>query len=112
MTAIDGGEGYSVVPDRCVVSVDCRVTPGHDAGWAERLVRELCRSLDDEIPTRRPTIVEAQNSWPAYRLPPTSRPARPRRLPGRRERPAGGDYRTPEKVLRAMTIRWIWLVPS
>jgi len=73
VTAITGGEGYSVVPDRCVISVDCRLTPRYDAGWAERLLRDVCRSLDDEIPSRQPTIVEAQASWPAYRLPAASR---------------------------------------
>lgn len=73
VTGIRGGEGYSVVPDRCVVSVDVRLTPRHDAGWADRLVRELCRSLDGAIPSRQPTTIEPEETWPAYQLPATSR---------------------------------------
>lgn len=73
VTGISGGEGYSVVPDRCVVSVDIRLTPRHDAEWADHLVRELCRSLDGAIPSRQPTTIEPEETWPAYQLPATSR---------------------------------------
>jgi succinyl-diaminopimelate desuccinylase len=75
VTAIHGGEGYSIVPDRCIVSVDVRLTPRYDAMWADSLVRHLCRSLDETIPSPRPTTVEPETTWPAYRLSPTSRVA-------------------------------------
>jgi succinyl-diaminopimelate desuccinylase len=68
VTAISGGDGYSVVPDRCLVSVDIRLTPEHDARWADRLVGALCRTLDEAFPSRRPTTVEPETSWPAYQL--------------------------------------------
>ncbi|HEV3363757.1 MAG TPA: M20/M25/M40 family metallo-hydrolase [Acidimicrobiia bacterium] len=73
VTGIAGGEGHSVVPDRCSVSVDIRLTPTFDAAWAEAVVRKTCASVDDEIPGRRPTVVEPDGTWPAYRLPETSR---------------------------------------
>lgn len=73
VTGIQGGEGYSIVPDRCTLAVDIRLTPRHDAGWAEHLLRDVCRSLDAVIPSRRPTVVEPDATWPAYRLPATSK---------------------------------------
>jgi succinyl-diaminopimelate desuccinylase len=72
VTAISGGQGYSIVPDRCTVSVDIRLTPRHDADWAEGLVGEMCRSLDETIPSRQPTMIERDSTWPAYRLPASS----------------------------------------
>jgi succinyl-diaminopimelate desuccinylase len=72
VTAISGGEGYSIVPDRCIVSLDVRLSPRHDAGWAEKLVRDVCRTLDTAIPSRRPTHVEPETTWPAYQLPASS----------------------------------------
>lgn len=73
VTGIHGGQGYSIVPDRCTVSVDIRLTPRHDATWADGLVREVCRLLDETMPSRRPTVVEPDTTWPAYRLPVASR---------------------------------------
>jgi len=73
VTSISGGDGYSTVPDRCTVSVDIRVTPTHDGTWAADLVREVCGSVDEEIPSRQPTVVEPEGTWPAYQLPSTSR---------------------------------------
>jgi succinyl-diaminopimelate desuccinylase len=73
VTGIDGGQGYSIVPDRCTLSVDVRLTPRYDAAWADHFLRETCRLLDESIPSRQPTLVEPQGTWPAYRLPETSR---------------------------------------
>ena len=73
MTGISGGDGYSIVPDRCTVSIDVRLTPTYDAAWADHLVRTVCGSLDAEIPSRQATVIEPHGTWPAYRLPSTSR---------------------------------------
>lgn len=72
VTGIQGGQGYSVVPDRCRLSLDVRLTPRHDAAWAEGLVRRLCETIDQAFPSRRPTAVEPRTTWPAYRLAETS----------------------------------------
>lgn len=68
VTAIGGGEGFSVVPDRCEISVDVRTTPGFGPADAERLVRRLVGEFDAGAPGPRPTEVAPVASWPAYRL--------------------------------------------
>jgi len=73
VTAITGGAGYSVVPDRCAVSVDVRLTPRFDDRWADELVRGLCHSLDETMPSPLPTLVVPDSTWPAYRLPAASK---------------------------------------
>jgi succinyl-diaminopimelate desuccinylase len=75
VTAIGGGEGFSVVPDRCTVNVDVRSTPGFGPAEAERLVRGVVSAFDAAAPGPRPTGVEAVASWPAYRLERDRQPA-------------------------------------
>jgi succinyl-diaminopimelate desuccinylase len=63
VTAIHAGEGFSVVPDRCVVNVDVRLTTTFAADEARALLAEVA------APDRQPsTTVEYEESWPAYRL--------------------------------------------
>jgi succinyl-diaminopimelate desuccinylase len=69
VTAIHGGEGYSIIPDRCEVSVDARLTPTFDRAAAEELVRHLAEVVDRQVPGARPSEIRARESWPAYRLP-------------------------------------------
>lgn len=68
VTSVSGGEGFSVVPDRCDVEVDVRLTPRFDAGRAEFLLRGAAAALDAEHPGPSPTAVELHPGWPAYRL--------------------------------------------
>ncbi len=76
VTFIHGGEGFSVVPDTCEVGVDFRLTPRFDGVEAETLLQEMVADLDATTPAPRPTTVEWQPGWPAYRLPATSPLAR------------------------------------
>jgi succinyl-diaminopimelate desuccinylase len=69
VTAISGGEGYSVVPDLCVVNVDVRLTPVFDSQAALRTVRESAAAADDDWPGTQSTCVEVTTSWPPYALP-------------------------------------------
>jgi succinyl-diaminopimelate desuccinylase len=69
VTAIHGGMGYSIIPDRCEVSVDARLTLTFDQAAAEELVRQLVEAVDRQVPGDRPTEIRARESWPAYRLP-------------------------------------------
>jgi succinyl-diaminopimelate desuccinylase len=69
VTAIHGGMGYSIIPDRCEVSVDTRLTPTFDRAAAEELVRQLVDEVDRQVPGGRPSEIRARESWPAYRLP-------------------------------------------
>lgn len=69
VTAISGGEGYSVVPDLCVVNVDVRLTPAFDAQAALKTVRAAAGAADEHWPGTQPTYVEVTTSWPPYALP-------------------------------------------
>ena len=69
VTAMRGGAGYSVIPDRCEVSVDARLTPSFDQAAAEQLVQHLVDDLDRQVKGGRPSEIQAGESWPAYRLP-------------------------------------------
>jgi succinyl-diaminopimelate desuccinylase len=81
VTAIGGGEGFSVVPDRCSLNVDVRTTPGFGPPRAERLVRGVVAAFDEATtaeagtPGPRPTEVEPVAAWPAYRLDGAAQPA-------------------------------------
>lgn len=76
VTFIHGGDGFSVIPDVCEVGIDFRLTPLFEADRAEALLRELVTDLDATTPAPRPTTIELQPGWPAYRLPPASLLAR------------------------------------
>ena len=69
VTAISGGEGYSVVPDLCVVNVDVRLTPAFDSHAALATVGAAAAATDDGWPGTQPTYVEVTTSWPPYALP-------------------------------------------
>lgn len=69
VTAINGGEGYSVVPDLCVVNVDVRLTPTFDTRAGLDLIRDAVAGTDQDWPGTRPTYVEVTMSWPPYALP-------------------------------------------
>ncbi|WP_327170058.1 M20/M25/M40 family metallo-hydrolase [Streptomyces sp. NBC_01336] len=75
VTAIRGGEGFSVTADRCELNVDVRTTPGFDAEAAETLVRKAAAGLDAELPGFAPTVVTPVACWPAFQLQPDEQPA-------------------------------------
>jgi succinyl-diaminopimelate desuccinylase len=75
VTSCHGGQGFSVVPGRCEVSVDIRTTPGFDAVSAERLIRAAVAALDDRVPAPRPTGITPVAAWPPYRLGAGQQPA-------------------------------------
>ncbi len=68
VTAIDAGQGYSVVPDLCTVNVDIRTTPAFDGTRAADLVTDVVTAVDAAWPTTPPTLVEAHTRWPPYAL--------------------------------------------
>jgi len=69
VTGVQGGNGYSTIPDACVVRVDVRLTPSFGAADAKAVVRDACAAIDRRHPTREPTRLDVEGSWPAYRLP-------------------------------------------
>lgn len=68
VTAIHGGEGYTIVPDTCEVDVDVRLTPTFNAVRATSLLHAAARTVDEQWPTGHPTAIDFNESWPAYRL--------------------------------------------
>ncbi|MFF0170693.1 M20 family metallopeptidase [Streptomyces prasinus] len=75
VTAFHGGEGFSVVADRCELNVDVRTTPAFDAHDAETLVRKAVAELDAELPGPAPTRITPIACWPPFQLRPHEQPA-------------------------------------
>ncbi|MFH9561184.1 M20 family metallopeptidase [Streptomyces globisporus] len=75
VTAVHGGEGFSVTADRCDLNVDVRTTPAFDARQAETLVRGVAAELDAELPGPAATQVAPLASWPPFQLQPDEQPA-------------------------------------
>lgn len=69
VTAISGGEGYSAVPDLCVVNVDVRLTPAFDSQAALGIIRNAAATVDRDWPGTQPTYLEVTTSWPPFALP-------------------------------------------
>jgi succinyl-diaminopimelate desuccinylase len=69
VTAISGGEGYSMVPDLCTINVDLRLTPTLDDQAAAALLQEAAGRTDAAWPGAPPTDVEVTTWWPSYALP-------------------------------------------
>jgi succinyl-diaminopimelate desuccinylase len=63
VATIQGGLSYSIVPDTCSVGVDCRVTPTHDAKWAEDTVRDALTAVGIE---QTKYNIDVVSSYPAY----------------------------------------------
>ena len=74
VTGIEGGEGFSLVPDLCRLRLDFRLTPHVDRAAASRWVESVVGEADEEARAAdagaRPTQVAWKESWPAYRVPP------------------------------------------
>ena len=63
VTHIEGGEGFSVVPDLAVCHVDIRLTRTFDAAAATRWLEGIVRAVDAKPASK------SSNSWPAYVVP-------------------------------------------
>lgn len=70
VTAIEGGGGFTTIPDLCRVQVDIRLTPSFGAEQARSLLAEQTAALDKEQPSPVATRTEEFETWPAYRLDP------------------------------------------
>ena len=69
VTAISGGEGYSIVPDLCRLNVDIRLTPTLDDAAAAALLAQAAASVDAEWNGTPRTEIEVTTRWPPYALP-------------------------------------------
>ncbi|MGH3795020.1 MAG: M20 family metallopeptidase [Pseudonocardiaceae bacterium] len=69
VTAIQGGQAYSVTPDLCTLNIDIRTTPTFDDAAAAALLSQAVGRVDQHWPDTRPTLVQLTTRWPAYALP-------------------------------------------
>jgi succinyl-diaminopimelate desuccinylase len=60
VTRLEGGEGFSIVPDRAVCHIDIRLTRTFDGAAAARWLEELTRAVDPQA------RIETVDHWPAY----------------------------------------------
>lgn len=60
VTRIEGGEGFSVVPDLAICHVDIRLTRRFDAVQATRWLEQIVHDVDAQAG------IEIVDSWPAY----------------------------------------------
>ncbi|MEY9840668.1 M20 family metallopeptidase [Streptacidiphilus sp. EB103A] len=68
VTAVHGGEGFSVTADLCTLNVDIRLTPAFDAHDAETLVRKAIAEVDGALPGPAATDVVTGAVWPPFQL--------------------------------------------
>ncbi len=66
VTGIRGGESFSVVPDRCTVDVDIRLTNSFELQAAQHLIEEVAAQVDRGRPSVETTTIVYHESWPAY----------------------------------------------
>jgi succinyl-diaminopimelate desuccinylase len=69
VTAVSGGDGYSMVPDLCTFNVDIRLTPALDDPAALAALRTAAADTDAAWLGTPPTRVEVTTQWPPYALP-------------------------------------------
>jgi succinyl-diaminopimelate desuccinylase len=68
VTAVHGGQGYSITPDRCDIDVDIRLTTSYTRENAQDLIENTVTTFDAQYPTGSPSSIVFHDSWPAYRL--------------------------------------------
>jgi succinyl-diaminopimelate desuccinylase len=64
VTRIEGGEGFSVVPDHATCHIDIRLTRAFDATKAARWLEKIVHSVDREA------RIDTVDHWPAYLVEP------------------------------------------
>jgi succinyl-diaminopimelate desuccinylase len=51
VTKIDGGDGFSVIPSKCILNIDIRLTPGFNLEIARKKLKEFIDTVDEKIPS-------------------------------------------------------------
>jgi succinyl-diaminopimelate desuccinylase len=72
VTSVVGGTpgAFSIVPDRCEVEVDVRLTPDFSADTAWALLQRTLAAIDKTTPAPRRSILErVTEPWPPFKLP-------------------------------------------
>ena len=66
VTRIEGGEGFSQVPDGVVCNLDIRLTPGFERDAAQAWLQTIVDAIDRDIASPSPSRIELVDHWPAY----------------------------------------------
>jgi len=70
VTRIEGGEGFSQIPDRVTCHLDIRLTPGFDHDAARAWLDVIIADIDATLPSPIPTRIEPVEHWPPYAVAP------------------------------------------
>jgi succinyl-diaminopimelate desuccinylase len=70
-TAIRGGGSFALIPDRCELEMDIRLTPVFDDAAARTLIAEIVADFD-AVSAVPPTEMEWLPGWPAFHLYPSN----------------------------------------
>jgi len=68
VTGIDGGGAFALVPDKCAVLVDIRLTEDFGVEAARTIIEKLAAETDGEFPTGNSTEIVEVHALPAYSL--------------------------------------------
>src|SRR5262249_37692986 len=60
VTHVEGGQGYSIVPDHAACHIDIRLTRAFDAAQARRWLEQAAHEIDPHC------RIEVVDHWPAY----------------------------------------------
>jgi len=70
VTRIEGGEGFSQIPDRVTCHLDIRLTPGFDHDAARAWLDAIIADIDARLPSPAVTRTEPVEHWPPYAVAP------------------------------------------
>ena len=70
VTRIEGGEGFSQIPDLAICDVDVRLTRAFDAPRAMAWLEGIVKSVDAQVPSGAASRIETVDHWPAYLVDP------------------------------------------
>lgn len=68
VTAIDGGQGYSQIPDKITVNLDMRLTPDFDKNAADMWLRDIIKNFENANDQNKGINISYAESWPSYAL--------------------------------------------
>jgi succinyl-diaminopimelate desuccinylase len=68
VTKINGGEGFSVIPSKCTVSIDIRLTPGFNIDIAKSTLKNIIYDIDNSYSVYYKSTIEECSQVLPYRI--------------------------------------------
>lgn len=69
ITKIKGGYNYTIIPDKCKINIDVRLTPDFNFEHARNIINDTVKNIDISFNSCKRTLINEIESWPAYYLP-------------------------------------------